>query len=40
MSLEDKYKKKNSDIQQPLRREMEYVKKGRAKKIMYNYAIF
>ena len=25
MSLEDKYKKKNSDIQQRLRREMEYI---------------
>lgn len=32
MSLEDKYKKKNSDIQQRLRREMEYVKKGQSKK--------
>ena len=32
MSLEDKYKKKNSDIQQRLRSEMEYVKKGQSKK--------
>ena len=36
MSLEDKYKKKNVDIQQRVRREMEYVKKGQSKKIMYN----
>ena len=32
MSLEDKYKKKNVEIQQRVRREMEYVKKGQSKK--------
>ena len=32
MSLEDKYKKKNSNIQQRLRSEMEYIKKGQSKK--------
>lgn len=32
MSLEDKYKKKNLDIQRRLRREMEYVKIGQSKK--------
>ena len=32
MSLEDMYKKKNLDIQQRLRREIECVKKGQSKK--------
>ncbi len=35
MSLEDKYKKKNIDIQLRVRREMEYVQKGQSNK---NYA--
>lgn len=32
MSLEDKYKKKNVDIQKRIIREMEYVKKGQSQK--------
>lgn len=32
MSLEAKYKKKNVDIQQRVKSEMEYVKKGKSKK--------
>lgn len=32
MSLEDKFKKKNEDVQQRVRRELEYVKKGQSKK--------
>ena len=35
MSLEDKYNKKNIDIQLRVRREMEYVQKGQSNK---NYA--
>ena len=36
MSIEEKYKKKNVDVQQHVRSEMENINRGISKKILFN----